>query len=294
MQTLATCITAGLPVLGRTVIRSPVAYYSCEDDDDVLHHRQARINDLLGLSGTPEGLFIKSYLGHDLTMFNGKVWTGVFDWLFDDLAKIKRLGVAILDPASEFYIGEFADPVSVKGFCRRLDAQCYTRDITLFLLMHTPKGDAKTPFGSVQWLNAARTTLMLDPATDEDGTPDRHKAILRVAKGNYIRSDEIPLIWTEDGLLVQADEPDAYEKLGRVKDLEELVLRLIQEAYDSTVPLSDSRNQGDRYLPAKAVQASKGKFTRKEAQNCLTDLLKLKKVEITRHGTTRRVGLKVV
>jgi len=294
LQTVATCVSDGLPVLGRDTLKGAVAYYSCEDEDDVLHHRQARINELLGLPKTPDGLFIKSYLGCDLTMYDGRRWKPTFDWLWADLAKIEGLAVAVLDPASEFYIGEFADPVAVKAFCKALDAECVARGITLFLLMHTPKGDPSSAFGSVQWTNAARTTLVLAPAIDEDGAVDRTRAILKVAKGNYVRADDILLMWTDDGLLVPQHEPDAHQKIADAKDLDNVILRLVREYEANGAMISDSPQARDRYLPAKVRQECKSRFAKKEIIDRMQALLNNGTLKIGQHWKTRRTGLKVV
>ncbi len=296
MQTAATCIAAGMPFLNKGTLQGPVAYYSCEDEDAVLHHRQARINALLGLETTPAGLFIKSYLGHNLTMFNGTKWTPLFEWLWNDIDKIEGRIAAVVDPASEVFLGDFLNPVTVKTFCRRFDIEAVKRNMTVFMLMHTAKGGdtAKTPFGSVQWLNAARATLMLEPAIVEVGQPNTDEATLRVAKGNFVKpGEEIPLLWTDDGLLVRKDEPDAYERLSQLKELTRLITELVDAAWKSGAPLSDNRSIGDRYLPAKVVQASKGKFTRKEAQEQLSDMMRLGQLELAHHYKSRRLGLKI-
>jgi len=293
MQIAATCTASGLPFLGKDVRQGPVAYYGCEDDDDVLHHRQARINELLGLPATPDGLFIKSYLGHDLTVFDGKKWRATFDWLWDDMAKIDGLVAAVLDPASEFFVGEYADAVAVKTFCKRLDARAAERDVTLFLLMHTAKGGEgqKTPFGSVQWMNAARTTLMLDPVVGEDGKSG-DQAVLRVGKGNYFRAgEEIALSWTDDGLLVLAHEPDAYEKIARARELEALIVDLCDTAWRAGAPLSDASQARERYLPAKVRQVAKSKFSKREITETMESMMRAGKLKLGR--TQDRRGLKV-
>jgi hypothetical protein len=296
MQTAATSIAAGLPFLGKDTLQGPVAYYSCEDEDAVLHHRQARINALLGLETTPANLFIKSYLGHNLTMFNGTKWTPLFEWLWNDIDKIEGRIAAVIDPASEVFLGDFLNPVAVKTFCRRFDIEAAKRNMVAFMLMHTAKGGdtAKTPFGSVQWLNAARATLMLEPAIGEDGRPNTDEAALRVAKGNFVKpGEEIPLLWTDDGLLVRKDEPDAYERLSQLKELTRLITELVDAAWKSAAPLSDNRTIADRYLPARVVQASNGKFTRKEAQEQTSELLRLGQLELTQHHRSRRLGLRI-
>ena len=295
LQTAATCIAAGLPFLGKTTLEGAVAYITGEDDENTLHHRQARINDLLGLAETPAGLFLKSYLGFDLKMFDGKRWTKTFDWLWAEAARIEGLVALMVDPASEVYLGDYSNPVLVKEFNRAFDIKAVEHDLAVFLSMHTAKGGEgqKTPFGSAQWLFAARTTLVLEPVIGDEGKPSRDEVTLRVAKGNFMRpGEEIPLIWTEKGLLVQKDEPDAYEKIERAKELEALILELCDAAWTHGAPLSDASQARERYLPAKVRQAAKGKFSKREAIEKMESLMQGGKLELSR--TQNRRGLRVV
>jgi RecA-family ATPase len=293
MQTAATCITAGLPFLGKETLQGPVAYYSCEDDDATLQHRQVRINDLLGLSDTPEGLFVRSYLGFDLTMFARGKWTKLFDWLWADIDKLDGAVAAVIDPLSEVYADDYINPVTVKTFCRKFDVEAFRRNMTAFLLMHTAKGGdtQKTPFGSAQWLYAARTTLILEPVAKEFND-SADEAVLRIAKGNLVKpGTEIPLIWTEDALLVQREEPDAYDKINRAKELEALILKLVDEAWKQGAPLSDASQARERYLPAKVRQAAKSKFAKREIIEKMDSLMRAGKLALGR--VENRRGLKI-
>ena len=152
LQTAATCIAAGLPFLGKEAVHGSAAYLGFEDPDGVLHHRQARINELLSVS-YPTGLFIKSYLGHDLTLFEAGQFTDRLPWLLGQIDSIEGLVAVFLDPGSDIFADNFYDPVLVKRFCRTLTVEAYKRQITIFLGLHTAKGGDtnKTPFGSMQW-----------------------------------------------------------------------------------------------------------------------------------------------
>ena len=295
LQTAATCIAAGLPFLGKEAVHGSAAYLGFEDPDGVLHHRQARINELLSVS-YPTGLFIKSYLGHDLTRFEAGQFPDRLPWLLGQIDSIEGLVAVFLDPGSDIFADNFYDPVLVKRFCRTLTIEAYKRGITIFLGLHTAKGgDAnKTPFGSMQWFGATRATLVLDHVLGEDGRPSHDEAVLRVHKGNYLKpGEEIDLLW-QDGLLVPKAAPDAYEQLARLKELSALIRQLVSEAWSTGAPLTDNRSIRDRYLPAKVRQASKGKFSHGEAQQQMGEMLKLGQLLIGHHSRSRRLGLMVV
>ncbi len=242
-------------------------------------------------------MFIRSYLGFDLTMFERGKWTKLFDWIWADIDKLDGAIAAIIDPLSEVYMGDYVDPVVVKKFCRRFDVAAFERNMAVLLLMHTAKGGdtQKTPFGSAQWLYAARTTLMLETVDkgDDDRADAANEAVLRIAKGNLVKpGTEIPLVWTEDALLVQREEPDAYDKIQQVKELEALVLKLCDDAWTQGAPLSDASQARERYLPAKVRQAAKSKFAKKEITEMMGDLMRAGKLKLGR--TSDRRGLKVV
>ena len=295
LQTAATCIAAGLPFLGKEAIHGSAAYFGFEDPDGVLHHRQARINELLTI-GHPTGLFIKSYLGHDLTLFEAGQFTDRLPWLLGQIDSIDNLVAAFLDPGSDIFADNFYDPVLVKRFCRTLTVEAYKRGITIFLGLHTAKGGDtnKTPFGSMQWFGATRATLVLDHVIGEDGKPSHDEAVLRVHKGNYLKpGEEIELIW-QDGLLVPKEEPDAYDRLARLRELDALIFKLVKAAWGAGAPLSDNRNIGDRYLPAKVRQASEGRFSAKETMQQTEDHLRLGRLALHHHPRSRRLGLMVV
>ncbi len=295
LQTAATCIAAELPFLGKVTLQGAAAYITGEDDENTLHHRQTRINDLLGLTATPACLFLASYLGFDLKMFDGKRWTKTFDWLWSEAARIEGLIALMVDPASEVYLGDYSNPVLVKEFNRALDNKAVEHDLAVFLSMHTAKGgdSQKTPFGSAQWLFAARTTLVLEPVIGEDGKPSRDQVTLRVAKGNFIRpGEEIPLIWTDGGLLVRKDEPDAYEQLANMRALEKLILEMCDSAWQSGMPLSDASQARERYLPAKVRQAAKSRFSKRQIVEAMESLILTGKLKISK--THNRYGLRVV
>jgi hypothetical protein len=297
LQLAATCIAEGLPFLGKTTLQGAAAYVTGEDDENTLHHRQARINDLLGLNETPAGLFLASYLGHDLKMFDGKRWTKTFDWLWQEAARIEGLIALMVDPASEVYLGDYSNPVLVKEFNRTFDIKAVEHNLAIFLSMHTAKGgeSQKTPFGSAQWLFAARTTLVLEPVIGEDGKPSRDHVTLRVAKGNFIRpGEEIPLVWTDDGLLVRDEGPAPAEQLARLKELDTLIFMHADEAWKARDPLSDNRSMKDRYLPTVIRDASKGRFSQKEIHQQMKDHIRQGRLSIERHWHNRRLGLKVV
>ncbi len=294
LQTAATCLAVGLPFLGKKTATGAAAYFGFEDPDGVLLHRQARINELLGIAH-PEDLFIKSYLGHDLTLFEDGKFTDRLPWLLAQIDAIDGLAAVFLDPGSDVYVDNFYDPVLVKRFCRVLTIEAFKRGITIFLGLHTAKGGEgnKTPFGSMQWLGATRATLVLDHVIGEDGKPTHEEAVLRVHKGNYMRpGDEIELVW-QDGLLVPKDAPGGQDQLARLAELDTLIERLVTEAWDMSAPLSDNRRQGERYLPAKIRQASKGRFSHKEAKQQMEDHMRLGRLVITRCPGSRRIGLKV-
>ena len=94
-------------------------------------------------------------------------------------------------------------------------------------------------------------------------------------------------------MLVPRHTPQGQEALARLAELDKLIERLVTEAWDARAPLSDNRRQGDRYLPAKIRQASKGRFSHKEAKQQMEDHLKLGRLTIARCRDSRRLGLKV-
>ena len=87
-QTLATCVAAGHPFLGRTTMTGPAVFISGEDDRDILRNRHARICKALGLDpALLDGkLFVRSMTDGDMVLWREGKPTRLAEQLATDLA----------------------------------------------------------------------------------------------------------------------------------------------------------------------------------------------------------------
>jgi len=201
-QQAAVCIANGLPFLGFKCIQGPVLGVFCEDDEDELLRRAARMFEAFGLAAgsAARGLHLDGRAGKANIMAvidrKGVVrGTPFFDALRDACRTI-RPSLVTLDNNAQLSTGEGIARPEVTQFCNMLTGLACEFDCAVLLLGHPAKADGSEYAGSTAWDAAVRSRLFLE--RQNDGT-----SMLKLAKANYAPLESWRIEYQE-GLFVQA------------------------------------------------------------------------------------------
>ncbi len=211
-QQLATCVAAGVPMLGINVMPCNALYITAEDDEDRLHWMQAHICRALGIgmASLVAKLHLASLrgrLGNELATFDveGKLRPSPsFKTLRATIERAKA-GLVVLDNAAHLFAGNENDRQQVTAFVNLLYSLCQDLGVTIILVAHSNKaGDSYS--GSTAWLNAVRSQIVL---SRPDGSMDPDERVLSLGKANYARQgEEIRFRWHDFALKLDNDLPD--------------------------------------------------------------------------------------
>ncbi|MDZ4251492.1 MAG: AAA family ATPase [Sulfuritalea sp.] len=196
-QQLATHVAAGLDIFGQHVMRGPVLGFLCEDDNDELRRRQAKINAVLKLDDTPAGLFLEGRVGKNNTLFTFESQhfpspTALLHLIDAECAEKKPV-LLIIDNIAQVYAGMEIDRHQVTVFCNELAGLAQKHRCCILLLGHTAKAEGSEWSGSTAWEAAVRTRLWLKRC-------DNDLLELHRKKANYSGLDCVTLQW-QDGYL---------------------------------------------------------------------------------------------
>jgi RecA-family ATPase len=292
MQMLCTCVAShDKPFLGRETAHGGAVFLTAEDPENVLHHRQLRICEALGvpLEEIADQLIIRSMADEDMVLFREGLPTTLLLDLEAELANLEPRLIA-LDSATYVYDDNEIDRRSVRKFLSALNGMSRRHHCSTLLAAHTSRTSddsaARLASGSTSWVFQARAAIRL--STTEGDTVK-----LSVRKANYSRAGlEVDLRWTDDGVLMPPQSDGVLGNIQQRKD-DDLVLAEIAQRWDDPAvePLSRSTNNQDRYLPA--YMARLGRMTQRRAQAALTRLTDAKKIttDSKRRGLT---GLRLV
>lgn len=201
-QTAMTCIPCGLPLYGRETAGGNTAGVFAEDPAGVLHARQCRINEALGvdMEQLAGRAFPQSYAGMDACLWRGGKTTPFFDKLESDLRRIPDLRLCAIDNVALVFADNENDRIAATGFINALNGMAARLGCGIILSTHTSKsteeGGNRIASGSTGWVNASRSVITLKA---DETNPDR--VTLKLVKANHAkRGDEIALLW-KDGVL---------------------------------------------------------------------------------------------
>lgn len=210
-QQLATCVAAGLPMLGVDVMQGNALYITAEDDEDRLHWMQAHICKAVGaslsiLAGKLHLASLRGRLGNEIATFDGEGKLRPSPAFHILRATIERTGarLVVLDNAAHLFAGNENDRQQVTAFVNLLYSLCQDLGATVVLVAHSNKaGDSYS--GSTAWLNAVRSQIVLGRPDD---THDPDERVLTLGKANYSRQgQELRFRWYDFALRLDDDLP---------------------------------------------------------------------------------------
>lgn len=212
-QQLATCVAAGLPMLGLEVQQGGALYITAEDDSDRLHWMQAHICRALrvpmpSLAGKLHLVSLRGRLGNELATFDndGKIRPSPAFATLKATVAATRPALVVIDNAAHVFAGNENDRGQVTQFVNLLYGLTLDYGVSILLVAHANKaGDSYS--GSTAWLNAVRSQIVI---TRPDGSHDPDERLLTLGKANYARQgEELRFRWHDFALVRDDDLPPA-------------------------------------------------------------------------------------
>jgi RecA-family ATPase len=249
LQSAATVIAAGRQsFLGKGAVVGRAAGIFAEDPEDVLHLRQARINEHLGIDydRIAGRLFLQSYFGLPAQLWRHQRPTRSMTELEAQLTRIEALRLLTLDNVALLFSGDENSRPEVTEFLAALNGLAHRLSIGVILSTHASKSNdgsaLRVSSGSTAWVNACRSVLELR-AGDSDKGPS-----LTVIKANHAATgNTIPLVW-QDKLLVPDIPQGGILGSIRRRAAERVFLDLLDKVTAEGRRVSASRNSGN-YAP---------------------------------------------
>jgi RecA-family ATPase len=230
---LAVCLASGRPFFGMPVKRSRVLVIDCEDRENVVHWRLARLCAHLGvdLASLRGMLDIIDLVGHDAILWaspdrEGRALTAAYGALVQRI-EAQQSQVLIVDGISDTFGGNENARSDVKRYVNALLALISPDTGALLLVGHVDKSTAKTSTtgegysGSTGWHNAVRARWYLHPETrdSDEGAERTGELLLELQKSNLGRTDQsIRLAWDDAAhVLAAKTEGTGFVHLDRVE-----------------------------------------------------------------------------
>jgi RecA-family ATPase len=273
MQTACTVIAGGQQTfLGKGAVVGKAAGLFAEDPDGVLHLRQARINEFLGIGYDQIAgrLFLQSYFGLSAQLWREGQATRFMRELEDQLTQIDPLRLVTLDNLALLFSGDENSRSEVTEFLAALNDLADRLSIGIVLSAHASKSSDGTPLrvssGSTAWVNACRSVLELKAGENDQGPS------LTLVKANHAASGTtIQLAW-QNGLLVPRAPPGGISGSIHQRTCERVFLELLDKVRAEGRHVSDSRNSGN-YAPKLFAQRPDRKGFGKDDFNHAMEML---------------------
>ena len=231
---LGTCIAACRPFFGLELHHRSVFYLSCEDREDVIHWRLARICDHLGiaLADLDGWLHVLDLVGHDVSLFRrgGPTGSGPTTRLAVLAETIDRVGaeVVIIDGVADVFAGDENNRAEVKAFVNSLVGLIPAESGAVVLIHHVSKATANGSglsegySGSTSWHNSVRARWYLRPERAEEDGDKPNGLTLELQKSNLGRaSQSINIRWDESAHLFVGEIATTSEVKRREQDEDE-------------------------------------------------------------------------
>lgn len=257
MQAICTSLATGREYITR--VDEPVACltWSCEDDEQEILRRQAKLNAYFGIDQEHLArLHVAARAGCDNVLYDLNYGRAQPTALLKDLrAQVNdlRVDVLVLDNISQVFGGISADAHQVTSFVNCISGLVTGRPFAPILVGHVARTPGSQFAGSAAWENAVRMRWHLGSTkptedSDEGDQFDAGKLYFSRRKSNYSAIGSVELT-RRDGVLVPADDKAASEaKMQRVCKVDAILLEGLREVHRRC--LGPTVNKGSAlYLP---------------------------------------------
>ena len=286
-QLAISCVLSGEPFLSKTTTGGAGAGIFAEDPDVVLHHRQIRINEALGLADDAlvGRAFIQSYFGTDAALWQNGRPTPFAAELEHQLGRIDELRLLCIDNVALVYRGNENDRTEVTAFLSWLNGVADRLRVGVILTAHQSKStdgsSLRAASGSTAWINAARSVLGIKSGDEPE--------LIHVKANHARRQEPLPLVW-RDAVLMPESPGGTVERIRR-RTLDKLIFEKVNEGWHRDMPYSISKQSGPRYLPAHIARTSE--FKAREIQAAVVSWIDSGHLVTDRKSTKYPSGLRI-
>ncbi len=296
-QQLMTATALARPWFGMAVAQCRSVGLFCEDDEDELHRRQARIaahynaslSDLDGV-GLISGVGLDNFLvtfDHNNRQQVCALLAKIEDW-----ARASDARLVVLDTAADLFGGNENDRSQVRQFLGTVLGGLAGRLGAAVLLNAHPSRAGMSATGdmdggSTAWNNSVRSRWSLSrPPKDGDGPTDPDARILTRRKANYASiGASINLRWS-NGVLIPAglgSDGDATDD-ARGQVCKEAFLRLLDQSKQMGAHVCGSLN-ATNYAPRVFAKGGNANgFRKSELEQAMHALFEEKRICVVRYG----------
>jgi hypothetical protein len=281
LQMAATAIAAGMcGFLGKQCVVGRAASVFAEDPDQVLHLRQARINEHWGLdyARLAGRAFVQSYFGLAAQLWRQGQATPFMGELEEQLRKIDNLRVLTLDNAALLFAGNENARPEVTEFLSALNGMADRLAIGIILSAHASKSnDGKAlnvTSGSTAWVNASRSVLELKQGEDQQ------TAILTVIKANHAASGTVIELEWRGKLLVPPGAATGIIGTIERRTCERVFLDLLSKLSAQSRYVSHHQRTGNYAPKIFAEQTDRQNFKQADFKRSMDALFDQKKIKV--------------
>lgn len=293
-QQLLTAVATNTGFLGMEIAMGTALGVFCEDDDDELHIRQHRINEMLGVQYKQlDRLHLLSRVGQEnlLMQFNGHdagELTHFWHELSATIARIKPV-VVLIDTAADTFGGNEINRSHVRQYVQGALTRLGTEHNCAIVLCAHPSvagmQSGSGAGGSTAWSNSVRSRLYL--SRDESNS----RTVLTRKKSNYSAAgDEIELIWNE-GCFIPHRIAEASNIPTTERAIEESFIDLLEQCDRNGLKVSPHNTGRNSYAPrifAKIAKQRGLKWRQDQYEAAMEKLLYGRPQRLFSHGTTKR------
>jgi len=302
LQMAGTVLAAGdVRFLGKAVVAGRAAGIFAEDPERVLHIRQPRINEFLGIDydRIAGRYFPQSYFGLPAQLWRRGKATDLLTSLEDQLSRIEALRLLTLDNAAVLFAGDENSRSEVTEFMSVLNGLADRHSIGIILSAHASKTQDRTTLrvtsGSTAWVNACRSVLELKTG-GSSGDGDQGPSLVVVKANHAPTGTTIPLEWRDKLLVPVLPSTGILGSMGR-RAAEHVFLDLIDAATRQGRNVSDSKHAGC-YAPKKfAASPNAEGYSQKDLAAAMEHLFTAGEIvmeQYGRKGDPRRRMVRVV
>ena len=260
-QQIATAVVIGRALFGFTVEKGPVLALMCEDDDDELWRRQARINGTSAAGWRPRRPAPAGPGRAENIVASirrpARPGGGVLRADPRQGARLRPV-LIVLDPIAQLFGGNENDRFQATHFVNLVVGLAREFGCAVLLLGHPAKPEGPQFSGSTAWNASVRSRLLLQREEDEED-----ELLLSRVKGNYALPVTLSLRWV-DGVLRPNDPRFMFEACRSAEERAGRARAAFLAALDRAgrgIALSDATRGGNYALKEIARHGLLGEFT---------------------------------